>query len=278
MCHVKEDAKFSDLPDYKFFCFNGEPHYCQVIRDRHSKETIDFYDMEWNHMSFVGLNPVAKNGIAPVARPVHLETMKDICRKLSKDIKFSRIDLYVIDGKEYFGEITFYPASGFGEFTPADWNERLGELINLKGNIIGGGKILISNNEIIKIEQDNSFEDLKDYKFFCFNGKVKCFKIDFGRFVEHHANYYSPEGKLLPFGEKGLEPDPNHIEIMPENLNEMISLAEHLANGYKFLRVDLYNIKGKIYFGELTFYPAAGMGEFVPEEWDYRLGSLLSVR
>ena len=134
-----------DLPDYKFFCFNGEPHYCQVIRDRSTKETIDFYDMEWNHMSFVGLNPiakngiapVAKNGIAPVAKPIHLETMKDICRKLSKDIKFSRIDLYVINDKEYFGEITFYPAAGFGRFTPADWNERLGELINLKGNIIG---------------------------------------------------------------------------------------------------------------------------------------------
>ena len=90
-------------------------------------------------MPFVGLNPIAKNGIKPIAKPIHLETMKDICRKLSKDIKFSRIDLYVINNKEYFGEITFYPAAGFGEFTPADWNERLGELINLKGNIIGGG-------------------------------------------------------------------------------------------------------------------------------------------
>ena len=108
--------------------------------------------------------------------------------------------------------------------------------------------------------------DLQDYKFFCFNGNVKCFKIDFGRFVEHHANYYSPEGKLLPFGEKGLEPDPNHVEIMPVNLNNMITIAEKLSGGFKFLRVDLYNVKGKIYFGELTFYPASGMGAFVPED------------
>lgn len=143
---------------------------------------------------------------------------------------------------------------------------------------MGGSKILISNNEIIKIEQETPSGDLKDYKYFCFNGKVKCFKIDFGRFVEHHANYYSPEGQLLLFGEKGLEPDPNHIEIMPENLNEMISLAEHLSGGFKFLRVDLYNVKGKIYFGELTFYPASGMGAFVPEEWDEKLGSLLIVK
>lgn len=103
------------------------------------------------------------------------------------------------------------------------------------------------------------------------------FKIDFGRFVEHHANYYSSDGKLLPFGEKGFEPDPNHEEVMPGNLIEMIKVAEELSKGFKFLRVDLYNVKGKIYFGELTFYPAAGMGAFVPDEWDEKLGALLKL-
>lgn len=132
-----------ELNDYKFFCFNGEPKYCQVIRDRNSKETIDFYDMEWRHMPFVGLNPTANNGDNPVKKPQHLETMIEICRKLSRDIKFSRIDLYVIDDKEYFGEITLYPAAGFGKFTPEEWNERLGDLIKLDGNQMscGGGKI-----------------------------------------------------------------------------------------------------------------------------------------
>ena len=148
----QSDIIDKDLPDYKFFCFNGEPHYCQVIRDRHSKETIDFYDMEWKHMPFVGLNPVAKNGLNPVAnnglnpvaKPQHLETMKEICRKLSKDMKFSRIDLYVIDDQEYFGEITLYPAAGFGEFNPAEWNAKLGDMIKLDGNKMGGGKKVYS--------------------------------------------------------------------------------------------------------------------------------------
>lgn len=129
---AKENAKISDLPDYKFFCFNGEPYYCQVIRDRHTKETIDFYDMEWNHMPFVGLNPVARNGAEPVVKPLFLEAMKDICRKLSKDMKFARIDLYVIDDKIYFGEITLYPASGIGIFYPNKWNIELGNLIILE--------------------------------------------------------------------------------------------------------------------------------------------------
>lgn len=122
----------SDLVDYKFFCFDGEPQYCQVIRDRSTNETIDFYDMDWNHMPFVGLNPVASNGLTPVAKPTHLSDMIDICRKLAKNIPFSRIDLYVINDKEYFGEVTFFPASGMGVFTPNEWNLNLGKLIDLQ--------------------------------------------------------------------------------------------------------------------------------------------------
>lgn len=121
----------SDLPDYKFFCFNGEPKYCQVIRDRNTKETIDFYDMEWNHMPFVGLNPIAENGEHPVARPLHLDDMINKCRMLSIDIPFSRIDFYVVNDKVFFGEITFFPASGMGEFRPKEWNDTLGSLIKL---------------------------------------------------------------------------------------------------------------------------------------------------
>lgn len=132
-------AASNDLEDYKFFCFNGEPKYCQVIRDRHTKETIDFYDMDWNHQEFVGLNPVASNGLTSVARPAHLDDMVRICRVLSKDIPFVRVDLYVIDDCEYFGELTFYPASGFGRFTPEEWSCKLGNILSMPTKIRGGG-------------------------------------------------------------------------------------------------------------------------------------------
>lgn len=112
-----------DLPDYKFFCFNGEPLYCQVIRDRNTKETIDFYDMNWQHQEFVGLNPVA--------RPENLDEMRRLCRSLSKNRPFLRVDLYSAGSKIYFGELTFYPASGIGTFSPEIWQEKLGNLINI---------------------------------------------------------------------------------------------------------------------------------------------------
>ena len=142
----------------------------------------------------------------------------------------------------------------------------------------GGGKYLIINGVIRRLEGNEAHaSELKDYKFFCFDGKVKFFKIDFGRFVEHHANYYTPKGEFLQFGEKGLEPVPEHKEVMPGNLSAMIAMAERLSAGQKFLRVDLYNIQGRIFFGELTFYPASGLLPFVPSEWDGKLGEMMTV-
>ena len=127
-------------------------------------------------------------------------------------------------------------------------------------------------------EQSGDTESLLDYKFFCFNGKVKFYKVDFGRFVEHHANYYSPEGNLLPFGEQGLEPDFNYPIKLPSNLDEMISIAERISQGEPFLRVDLYNINGKIYFGEITFFPGSGLLPWTHKETDVEIGQYLEIR
>lgn len=273
----KASSAPKDLEDYKFFCFNGEPVYCQVIRDRNTNETIDFYDMEWNHQVFVGLNPKCRNGIKPVPRPTHLEDMIRVCRDLSKGIPFVRVDLYVIDEKEYFGELTFYPASGIGHFTPVDWEKRIGDLLKLPIEIGGGYKCLIRNNMVDVSETPAKYEDLKDYKFFCFNGKVKLFKVDFNRFQGHRANYYTPTGELLHFGEKFCEPDYNHIENLPSNLADMVSIAEKMSIDIPFVRVDLYNIKGSIYFGEATFFPAGGMGAFTNQRWDFTLGEYINL-
>lgn len=128
--YINDDC-FNELFDYKFYCFDGKPMYCQVIRDRFTNETIDFYDMDWNHLPFVGLNQSASNGLISVEKPDALPTMIDICSKLSSNIPFVRIDLYYVKGMVYFGEITFFPASGFGSFTPEEWNSKLGKLINI---------------------------------------------------------------------------------------------------------------------------------------------------
>lgn len=128
---AQKDNPLYDLTDYKFYCFNGIPLYCQVIRNRHTNESIDFYDMNWNHMDFIGLNSKCMNGTTAVPRPTRLEDMKNVCRQLSGEIPFLRVDLYEIDGRLFFGEITFFPAAGIGEIAPSIWDQKLGELIKI---------------------------------------------------------------------------------------------------------------------------------------------------
>lgn len=120
-----------DLIDYKFYCFNGEPQYCQVIQNRSTKETIDFFDIEWKHMPFYGLNPLHGPAAKPAAKPQNWDNMVKIAKQLSKDFPFVRVDLYNIEGVIYFGELTFYPASGYGKFTPDEWDEKLGDMFDI---------------------------------------------------------------------------------------------------------------------------------------------------
>lgn len=128
-----EGPPMNCLRDYKWFCFYGEPKYCQVIQNRDSKETIDFFDTEWKHQEFVGLNPAAGPAAVTPSCPVNLGLQIEIAKKLSCNVPFSRIDLYEVNQHPYFGEITFYAASGLGVFTPKKYNRILGEMIKLPG-------------------------------------------------------------------------------------------------------------------------------------------------
>lgn len=120
-----------NLTDYKVYCFNGLPRYIQVIQDRNTMETIDFFDTEWNHQEFYGLNPIPKPANAAIPKPANLQEMLQISKKLAKGTDFVRVDVYQVKDGIYFGELTFYPASGLGTFTPKEWNQKLGDLLRL---------------------------------------------------------------------------------------------------------------------------------------------------
>ena len=124
---------------------------------------------------------------------------------------------------------------------------------------------------------DESGKELKDYKFFCFNGSCRFFKIDFDRFTDHHANYYNRNKEYIELGEVVCPPDPNKKLAMPQTIDKMIEYAEQLSEGCPFLRVDFYDVKGNIYFGELTLYPASGCGPFIDEKWDSTIGKMLEL-
>lgn len=120
-----------ELKDYKLFCFNGIPRYCQVIAGRETDiTTIDWYDREWNHQHFHEPKdyPFSEKGHS---RPRCLDEMWNIATKLSQGQPFLRVDFYEISNKIKFGELTFFPTSGFGGFKPIEWDYKLGEWIKL---------------------------------------------------------------------------------------------------------------------------------------------------
>lgn len=186
--YINPTPGLKDLTDYKWYCFNGEPKYCQVIQGRTTNETIDFYDVEWKHQDFIGLASKVVNAQKRHDKPSKLDSHLRIARELSRGIPFSRIDLYETSENTYFGEVTLYPASGLGSFRPDQYNVIIGRMINLPGEKqVGGAIINVFDNGEINIE----LLDLKDYMFFCFNGFVNCFMIDFDRNVNHRADHVS---------------------------------------------------------------------------------------
>ena len=130
---------------------------------------------------------------------------------------------------------------------------------------------------IEKYMQEADKSDLTDYKLMCFNGKVKCTIVCANRNGKDglRKDFYDREWNKLPFQKHGKNLEKEMPK--PQNYELMVQLAEKLAKDFKFLRVDLYEISGKIYFGELTLYPGAGIEKFEPSEWDEILGSWLKL-
>ncbi len=131
--YIEPDSVTNDLPDYKFFCFNGQPQYCQVISGRNDKECVDFFDINWVHQPFHEPRylPFADGCLK---KPNQYEKMWKLAESLAEGKPFSRIDFFNVRDVVYFGEITFFPTSGFGGFDPQSYDELFGGMISHNSN------------------------------------------------------------------------------------------------------------------------------------------------
>ena len=128
---------------------------------------------------------------------------------------------------------------------------------------------------IEKLMVEAGSNSLKDYKFFCFDGEVKMLFIATDRPVDTRFDFFDRDFNHLPFRQG--HPLASKPIDKPEGFEEMIAIAEKLSKGIPHVRVDLYNINGKIYFGELTFFHFGGTVPFKPGEWDYKIGEWLKL-
>lgn len=135
------------------------------------------------------------------------------------------------------------------------------------------------NKRIIaeKFLEDKETRELRDYKFFCFNGEVKALFIATDRQTreEPYFNFFDADFNCLDF--KQGHPRNEVLPAKPKTFEKMKEIATILSKGIPHVRVDLYEVNGAIYFGEMTFFHFGGVVRFEPEEWDYKLGEMIKL-
>ena len=127
ICEKFLDSKKS-LIDYKFYCFNGQPKFIQVISERNISLKADYYDLKWKSLPIHSQSPRSIKGIK---KPSHLNEMIQISQKLSSNFPYVRVDLYQVNNQVYFGELTFYPNAGMVGFKPSSWDRKIGDMLQL---------------------------------------------------------------------------------------------------------------------------------------------------
>jgi hypothetical protein len=125
------------------------------------------------------------------------------------------------------------------------------------------------------LEDENG--ELIDYKIFCYDGQPRFIEVVWGRFTDNKGDVYKDlNWKTLDIGYVGF-PYSKRKLFRPKNLEALLEIARKLSKPFTFVRVDLYSVKNKIYFGEITFTPGNGMERFDPPESDYQLGEFVDL-
>lgn len=121
------------LTDYKFFCFEGIPKFMYISRDKADEPSTDLYDMDGKKLEMRMRDPNSKESY-PL--PHNFDLMKKLSTELSRGFHHLRVDFYECSGRLYVGELTFYHCSGFARIYPTQWEQTLGDWIDLSRSFI----------------------------------------------------------------------------------------------------------------------------------------------
>lgn len=128
ICEKYLEDSNGELIDYKFYCFNGQPKLIQVDMDRFTNHSANYYDENWNYLNIQWDDEKSNRELE---KPINFELMIEVAKNLSIEFPHVRVDFYEVDGKLYFGELTFFSASGTAKFDPVEYDEIVGGWLNL---------------------------------------------------------------------------------------------------------------------------------------------------
>jgi len=203
--------------------------------------------------------------------PIHLTT-----EKLTKREWQSLPDKFVLKANHGCGMIEIIEDKQSAEFEAV--RNKTKEWQNFDYASFGREWVYKDVNRTIIAEElllNHENEIPNDYKFFCFHGKVEMIQVIIGRFGNQRHNLYDRDFNLLPVTR--VYPNSKNSLSPPGNLDEMIKLAEELSAEFNFIRVDLYSVRDRVYFGELTNFPGNGFISYEPDSFDFELGEKLKL-
>ena len=276
--YIESVNSTGDLPDYKLFRFSNGRIVTLVCEDRFSELGLrqTFFDEDWHPL------PLCEGGHdvnSEASRPEHFVDMLNAANKLAEHMPFARVDFYESGNQMYFGEITFYPNSGFEQFDPKEWDARFGSWIALPE--IPGGGLLMSDKWLIFVRPDSDWrapQGTVDYKFYCFDGEPRFLYVSQG--LEDHEtasiSFLDLDWRRMPFKRDDYR-DFAVLPNRPESLDEMSELSRVLSKNIPFVRVDFFEHDAKPRFSEMTFHPCSGFMKFDPPEWDGKVGDMLRL-
>lgn len=276
-----EPDNSGDLEDQKLFRFSNGRIVTLLITDRFTEFglTKTFFDEDWRPLK---LSEEGYSRKPDTPFPLHFEEMKQLADRLACELPFACVDFYESSGRLFFGEMTFYPNSGFEHFDPEEWEEKSGSWIQLPSRLgwllVNSASLMWFHEEIEQEEKHSAWDSqMTDYKFYCFNGEPRFLYVSQG-LEDHDAaqiSFLTLDWQFAPFIRNDYQPF-NELPKKPVSFEKMIEITKKLSADIPFVRVDLYEINGKPRFSEMTFTPCSGYMPFKPKEWDLKLGSLLS--
>ena len=187
-------------------------------------------------------------------------------------------DFYRANGSEYYGNLMVYGVTAELKDTLEGFVDPSGQWIHMpQVSKYYERSILLASDLLFVLVPRKSLDvpPLRDYKIYTFNGKAKICMINQDRGNHTRADYFDRDYNWLDFT-WGYD----HADVRPEkpeNYEKMFELAEALAKDTLELRVDFYDVNGRIYFGELTFFDGSGFDKIFPVEWDERMGSWIDL-
>ena len=276
--YMEESDNKQTLYDYSVFFLNESAKCLKSDFEKFIEHQPQHYDRKKNAIIF-GNVLLAPDNPNLLKDSKNLNDMIVFFEKLSSVSPLLKMDLYNQAKKQYIGETFIFRFSDLEKYIPEEWHFDQEIWLQLPDFI--GGYICRTDNVLIYLKNSKNInKELLDYKFYCFNGKAKFLYVGKSNFIggqKHDSlKYLDINWNETPFNR------PDHLQIScevprPKKLDEMISIANRIAEGFAFCRVDLYDINDVIYFSEITLFPGSGFGAFEPPEWELEIGKWIHL-